>query len=279
MLDKIILFIYTRIPRSVIIIGGYTLLLLISVMDYLTDYLTRMSGLYIFPVFIIATTSGTKTAFLAAFLASLVKGIADLNTGGGLGLSAWNSLMTFITYIILITVLIRFRGKMINERRIAITDILTGLYNLAGFYEIAGRELVQAKRYNRSASIIYFDCDNFKCINDTFGHSVGDELLRTVANILKSELRETDCIFRWGGDEFIILLTNTGQEGARIAAIKLQSCLLAAMREKQWPVTFSIGVATFANMPSSLNEMLASADKLMYLVKNSGKNAIRNATY
>jgi diguanylate cyclase (GGDEF)-like protein len=279
MLDKMILLLYTRVPRKIIIIGGYILLILIGAMDYSTDYLTRMSELAIFPVCLTAAVSDMKTALFSAVFATFIKEIADLVVGVSLWIGGWNSLMTLVTYVIVVTVLIRFREKMINERKFAITDTLTGLYNLAGLYEIVGVEIAQSKRYKRPLSVIYFDCDNFKSVNDNFGHSVGDKLLRMVANTLRSELRDADYTFRWGGDEFIVLLPNTDEEGARIVTEKTRKGLLNSMRENDWPVTFSFGVATFVNTPMSLDEILSRADKLMYSVKNAQKDGVLYATY
>lgn len=265
--------------RPLIVCGGYSLMALICFIDYSTGYVTRMSGLYVFPIILIAVAADWPNAIFSVAIATLIKGVSDLNLEGKVGIAIWNSMLTLFTYSILVTLLIRFRDKTDREQKIAITDTLTGLYNLAGFNEIAGWELAQSKRYNRTFSIIYFDCDKFKRINDNFGHSVGDELLQTVGGVLKAELREADYSFRWGGDEFVVLLPNTAQEGAAHAAEKIREHLSEAMQENQWSVTFSMGVATFSTHPLNLDEMLGHADRLMYAVKNEGGDGVRYATY
>lgn len=265
--------------RPLIVCGGYSLMALICFIDYSTGYVTRMSGLYVFPIILIAVAADWPNAIFSVAIATLIKGVSDLNLEGKVGIAIWNSMLTLFTYSILVTLLIRFRDKTDREQKIAITDTLTGLYNLAGFNEIAGWELAQSKRYNRTFSIIYFDCDKFKRINDNFGHSVGDELLQTVGGVLKAELREADYSFRWGGDEFVVLLPNTAQEGAAHAAEKIREHLSEAMQANQWPVTFSMGVATFSTHPLNLDEMLGHADRLMYAVKNEGGDGVRYATY
>lgn len=265
--------------RPLIVCGGYSLMALICFIDYSTGYVTRMSGLYVFPIILIAVAADWPNAIFSVAIATLIKGVSDLNLEGNVGIAIWNSMLTLFTYSILVTLLIRFRDKTDREQKIAITDTLTGLYNLAGFNEIAGWELAQSKRYNRTFSIIYFDCDKFKRINDNFGHSVGDELLQIVGGVLKAELREADYSFRWGGDEFVVLLPNTAQEGAAHAAEKIREHLSEAMQENQWSVTFSMGVATFSTHPLNLDEMLGHADRLMYAVKNEGGDGVRYATY
>lgn len=265
--------------RPLIVCGGYSLMALICLIDYSTGYVTRISGLYIFPIILIAIAADWPNAIFSVAIATLIKGVSDLKLEGTIGIAVWNSMLTLFTYSILVTLLIRFRDKTDREQKIAITDTLTGLYNLAGFNEIAGWELVQSKRYNRTFSLIYFDCDKFKRINDTFGHSVGDELLQTVGGVLKAELREADYSFRWGGDEFVVLLPNTAQEGAAYTAEKIREHLSEAMEANQWSVTFSMGVATFSTHPLNLDEMLGQADRLMYAVKNEGGDGVRYATY
>ena len=96
---------------------------------------------------------------------------------------------------------------------------------------------------------------------------------------MKTELREADYSFRWGGDEFVVLLPNTAQEGAAYTAEKIREHLSEAMEANQWSVTFSMGVATFSTHPLNLDEMLGQADRLMYAVKNEGGDGVRYATY
>src|SRR5205085_680354 len=129
-------------------------------------------------------------------------------------------------------------------------------------------------RYGRPLTLTYLDLDAFKQVNDTLGHAVGDELLKTVANTLRSSVRASDIVARVGGDEFALLLPESGVGTAEVVLRKLQSRLLHAMQEKQWPVTFSMGAITFLQIPHSCDDMLHSADQLMYEVKSHGKNGV-----
>jgi diguanylate cyclase (GGDEF)-like protein len=158
-------------------------------------------------------------------------------------------------------------------------DPLTGIANSRYFYEVATLELEMERRYNHpSLALAYLDIDDFKAVNDRHGHMVGDQLLRKVARIMSDEIRSVDVPARVGGDEFVILLPESDAEACMTAMRRLQSHLLRVMEENEWPVTVSIGVACYSSVPASVEEMVASADRLMYEVKNEGKNGIRIET-
>ncbi len=160
-------------------------------------------------------------------------------------------------------------------RRSARTEPLTGISNSRAFSEVVGREIDRARRYSHSLSFAYIDLDDFKAVNDRFGHSVGDMLLQAVAHSIMKDIRETDTVARLGGDEFGILLPETGPKAARHFIERIRDRLTHDVQEHGWPVTFSIGVATFMRPPIDVNEAIRIADSLMYSAKNSGKNTIK----
>ena len=168
----------------------------------------------------------------------------------------------------------KLKDALERERSAARVDFLTGILNRRGFYEIAGSESQRSRRYKRPLSLVYVDLDNFKGVNDSMGHDAGDELLIQVAAVIHSEVRGTDTVGRLGGDEFAVLLPETDQEQGRIVVDKVQKQLMEAMQEKQWPVTFSIGLISFNVPPESIDEMVREADRVMYSVKLKGKNSI-----
>ena len=122
---------------------------------------------------------------------------------------------------------------------------------------------------------MYIDLDNFKQVNDSQGHTAGDDLLRAVAQLMKSALRKTDVAARIGGDEFALLLTETGEDEALLALSHLRSKLHAAMSAANWPVTFSVGAVAFITPPASADQAIKLADTAMYEVKQGGKNNLR----
>ena len=127
-------------------------------------------------------------------------------------------------------------------------------------------------------SVLYLDIDNFKHINDRYGHQVGDQLLRLVAKTIKDHIGSVDVTARFGGDEFGILLAETRPEAAALVAGKLKERLEKLAQQNRWPVTFSTGVVTFERIPASVDEMIDAADSQMYLAKQNGKNRTRYQT-
>jgi diguanylate cyclase (GGDEF)-like protein len=159
------------------------------------------------------------------------------------------------------------------------TDPLTGALNSRAFYEAAQTEIERARRYKHSLTIAYLDVDNFKIINDTSGHKEGDNLLRTMVEVMKSRVRRMDIVARLGGDEFAILMPETDQTSAMSVVQQTLKSLADETRKHNWPVTFSTGVLTIPEAFSTVNKMIEVADALMYEAKHGGKNRIRQATF
>ena len=166
------------------------------------------------------------------------------------------------------------RGR---EQEAARIDSLTGLLNRTGFYELAQRETLRSQRYQRPLSVAYLDLDNFKQVNDKDGYETGDKLLQIVAGLLQKHCRQTDVVGRMAGDEFALLFTESGYEAAEGAINILHKVLLEAMQANSWPVTFSIGVVTFSAAPDTVDQLVRTADELMYAVKMDGKNRVMRA--
>ncbi|MDH5219381.1 MAG: GGDEF domain-containing protein, partial [Gammaproteobacteria bacterium] len=206
----------------------------------------------------------------------------DLISGGHYSsplVPIWNMMVRLAFFVIILWLLLIVREKLALEESLADTDPLTGLANRRFFQEQLDREFNRLRRYPEAITIAYLDLDNFKYVNDTLGHDVGDELLKIVADSLSRNTRDSDYVSRQGGDEFAILFPLL--EGEAVAGIfaKLQKELLREMQERAWPVTFSIGAVTFTQVMDSSRDMLKRVDDLMYEVKKSGKNNIRHITW
>lgn len=169
----------------------------------------------------------------------------------------------------------QLRQVLLREGRLAREDGLTHLPNRRAFYEYGRQALVQAQREGTAMTAVFIDLDKFKEVNDVKGHAEGDLLLFAVADELAKRLRTSDIAARLGGDEFALLLPGMGNDAARDYVDDLQQRLLKAMKAGAWPVTFSIGVASYAQAPADFNELLAAADALMYEAKNAGRNRVR----
>ena len=186
-----------------------------------------------------------------------------------------NETFRLFVFLIITCIIHKLRTALKNQKELAGTDPLTSVPNRRAFYDLANLELNKARRYQTPISFLYLDIDNFKIINDNLGHPIGDQLLRSVANTMEKNIRAIDLIVRFGGDEFGVLLAETGAESATQVVGKLKNKLSELVRDNGWPVTFSIGVATFISPPDSIDEMIDAADAQLYFAKQNGKNRTR----
>lgn len=159
-------------------------------------------------------------------------------------------------------------------RELATIDQLTGLFNRTYFDIRVMNEMARAKRYDTPLTLIMFDLDYFKGINDTFGHDVGDEVLRHAARVCNESIRESDILARWGGEEFVVLAPQTDLDGAEKLAEKLRSVLEKSHVEPFGVVTGSFGVTAYTNN-ESFETWYKRTDKAMYLAKTSGRNCVK----
>ncbi|GBD98318.1 response regulator PleD [bacterium BMS3Abin07] len=165
-----------------------------------------------------------------------------------------------------------------EARRLAITDSLTELFNSRYFYEALDKEIARAQRYNLVFSLAILDIDDFKTLNDTYGHQAGDEILRALARILKRESREPDIVARYGGEEFVIIFPNTPKEDALAVAKRILNGIERhTFLEDQGlnvRVTISAGIASYPGDSTIGKDLLYYSDMAMYMAKHSGKNQV-----
>ena len=254
---------------------------LIGVVDYLSGPELSFSVFYTVPIMLAAWYGGKKEGLVVAMVSAGIWIIADLSSGTKYTMMlapVWNTLVRLAFFLIILRLLLIVQEKLALEESLADTDPLTSLANRRFFLEQLEREYARVRRYPEPFTIAYFDLDNFKYVNDTLGHDVGDELLKKVAQTLSTSVRASDFAARLGGDEFAVLFPVV-KESAQQVLEKLQAELLAAMRERQWPVTFSIGAVTFSAVMDSSRDMIKKVDDLMYEVKKSGKNNIRHLVW
>lgn len=254
-----------------------SLVLLLTVAVVMVGDVVIFDPFYALPVTLVSWYGARKSGVLLAVLSSVALVSAKLVVGYEPISMQWyliEGLSYAIAYICLAILVTNFRSVHRVEAIAADTDNLTGIYNTRGFYAELANELVRSIRYNHVFSLAYLDIDNFKYVNDSLGHFEGDRLLVEVAKCLKSNLRKTDIAARIGGDEFACLFPETEQEEAKAAFAKTGELLRKRMKERGWPVSFSVGLVTFATLPNDIREALKVADELMYSVKNGEKNNI-----
>ena len=164
---------------------------------------------------------------------------------------------------------------------LSVTDDLTHLYNSRYLNLVLRRETKRASRSGRPLSLLFIDLDGFKAVNDTHGHLFGSRALVEAAAVIRSSARETDVVSRFGGDEFAIILPDTGGEGAFAVGARVRDKIAAhtflAGDRLDIHLTASVGVATLPDVAASAEELVQAADKAMYQVKESGKNGIQAA--
>jgi len=161
----------------------------------------------------------------------------------------------------------------------AARDPLTNLFNQRVFNDMMSYEIKRAKRHDYSFALMVIDCDNFKPINDNFGHSFGDEFLQRIADILESEKRDEDIVARYGGDEFTIILPECDANGAMAVANKISARIakekLIAPDDTKVGITVSTGISIYPQNTISQKEMFIIADAMMYQAKEEGKNSVK----
>ena len=239
---------------------------------------------YLLPVITSALTLGRLTTLVEVALI----GACQLLIGGKfsatnlLSLSFLGGFAAQIAPVILVAYIVTMfsadiRYGLTKAKLLSETDDLTGLPNMRGFWIAANRLFGQALRYNRAATVMMIDSDNLKMVNDNHGHEAGNRLLRQLARLAQAELRYTDVLARYGGDEFIVLLPETPAKGALEVAERIRDAIAGMPLEldgKRVANSVSIGLASFPQDGGGLDALVARADRAMYEAKQSGRNRV-----
>ena len=162
---------------------------------------------------------------------------------------------------------------------LAYTDALTGLYNHRYFQENLSSELTRASRYNSSLSLIIFDIDHFKQVNDTYGHPAGDQVLKGISKTVQKTVRPSDIVARYGGEEFAVILPETDITGVKVFAARVRRCvegIITTVEDQQIMVTISVGGTTFSPEQPEISKdiLIQTADRGLYMSKENGRNQV-----
>jgi diguanylate cyclase (GGDEF)-like protein len=170
---------------------------------------------------------------------------------------------------------LRHRNAALHER--SITDGLTGLYNRAHMPDMLTKQLARARRYGHAFSIMMIDIDHFKRFNDTHGHQAGDDALVDVAQVLRDSARSCDYVTRYGGEEFLVVLTATERPGAEQFAERIRSRVEEMRAKGRSAVTISVGVASYPENGTDMDTIIRAADAALYACKRNGRNRVELA--
>ncbi len=272
--------------RPLAVGAGFVLVFAIGFLDASTDARLSFAALYLVPISLVIWF-GSRAAGVAACIVSVAVWVAAdralAATPGGTLVLTWNASLRLVLYVAFVLTLFALRrtlkalaDALEREHALAREDSLTGVRNARAFREVAEQEVARAERYGRPLTLAYLDADGFKSVNDTYGHSAGDRVLRTIAQTLATNVRAVDTAARLGGDEFGLLFPETGSAAAAGALRKLQGALAEAMAREGVDVTFCIGAVTVTRPVLSVDGLLQRADALMYEVKRRGKNGVRS---
>lgn len=263
-----------RLPLFGVLCVAILLLLGLGATDYLSAADLSFLVFYLVPVFLVTLRTGLWPGVLMSVAGTAVWFLANANLFQGAAgeiLPLWNlgevlGVFVFFTYILSALV-----ETLRYERTMSRFDPLTGVANRRYFRETLDLEISRSRRYRRTFSLVYLDLDRFKAVNDAHGHAMGDKLLRAVADTIVRSTRDLDTPGRLGGDEFGLILPETGAEDVQTVLGYLQGRIAAEMERNGWPVTATLGAVTYASPILSAEEMIGLADRQMYARKAKGK--------
>ncbi len=265
------------IHQGVILIAGAILVTAISYLHTATGLAYEFHAFYIVPVLAVSWFLGARYGYALSLLAAVEWFLADRILAG----EPAAMLPLIFNTIVRLTIFIGgawlvggIRLALLRETRLAREDGLTQLPNRREFHERGRVAFAQAQRQHTPFTAVFIDLDRFKEVNDAMGHQVGDKLLKSVAAALRDHVRISDIPGRLGGDEFALLLPGMKAAAARVYVEQMQDRLLDVMKRNGWPVTFSVGVASYDVTPKDFDWLLKQADALMYEAKHGGRNRV-----
>ncbi len=264
--------------KAAIMAFGVGLTIVLTFVRVATAARFTFSLVLLLPAMAAAWYLGQRWGLAMAALAVAAWLFADLAAGAAVpAFDAYvNAAVRALVFGLVALAIARLRDAHRELGALAYHDPLTGLANRRLFAMILEQERRRARRYRQPISVAYLDLDDFKPVNDRYGHLAGDQVLVAVAQSLRQALREVDFAARLGGDEFAILLPDCGVEPARTVVAKLRAAWQHLPACGDYGVGVSVGVATFEAAPRSVDEMLAAADRLAYAAKRAGKDATRH---
>ena len=257
--------------RSIIVL--FTLIM--GLIDIATGYEYSFSVFYLIPVSVAVWYDNTKVTVLSILGATCMWLYADFSSGHQYTQTLapyWNAFVRLAFFSVVAILLFKVRGSLIAMTKMAMRDSLTALSNSRAFQMQYDDIRRNSHKSSHGFAVGVIDLDGFKKINDSLGHSKGDDVLVAFAEILKKATRSTDIVARMGGDEFIVILKRTDAKGAEEYSARLRRAFNESGLKEQSGVDFSMGIILFDHLPEDLDDATHAADMLMYKAKALGKS-------
>lgn len=263
--------------RLASVAAAVLLIALVGGVDCVTGREVRVFPLYFVPVGVAAWRAGSGAGLFTSVLAVTVWEAASWLSGvrhSSPLVDLWNVVMQFGSLFAFSQLLCRLFDTLERERTVSRIDVVTELPNRRAFFEHLDVEIRRLRRHGRPLTVAYMDLDDFKKVNDVFGHRHGDLVLRRFGEVIRARCRAGDTVARLGGDEFAVLLPETDVEGARGVLERIRAHVIAELGKPPISVGVSVGAVT-CHDPQGADELLRSADEILYSVKGGGKGRVR----
>jgi diguanylate cyclase (GGDEF)-like protein len=246
---------------------------IVGYVDYRTGFEISVSVFYLGPVALAGRYAGRWTGAAIGLMSAVSWCVTDYAAGAPSlhpAIEIWNGLVRFGFFLAVSLLVTALRESYQHVTHLARTDSLTELYGRRAFEDRLEHDLALARRRNSAVTLVYLDLDNFKAVNDTYGHAEGDRVLRETSRVLISAVRQADTVARLGGDEFAVILPDTDGHGAR----EVIANLTREFQKEFAKVTCSIGVISFLDSSLSVPAAIEAADNVMYEAKRKGKGTV-----
>jgi diguanylate cyclase (GGDEF)-like protein len=266
------------VPRQLVIPFGVLLQVIVGFLDYSAGYHMSLALFYLVPICFVAVRIGRIAGLIMSVFGAVVLFLVEDSLRPPalqVLVLVWNVVLRWGFFVLAVIILTELQNSLRREEVLSRSDSTTGLANGRHFTEVLETELARLRRYQHPFTMAYIDLDNFKGVNDSYGHTVGDQLLSEVAHTLKEGVRTADTVARLGGDEFAILFPETLQPESRSVLDRLTENVGHLTQSHGWRVTMSVGLVTFNSAPKCPEDVIKAADDLMYSVKHGGKAGIR----
>jgi len=261
---------------------GSGMVIVLGVINYFLGSQLNTAFFYLIPISAVAWYAGREPGLVVAGLSAIAWFLTDVLTNYAYS-SPWyllgNALIRVGFFMGVTGLIVGLRKALKTNEELARTDFVTGAVSLRYFYELAQRELGRSDRYHHPFTFACIDLDDFKQFNERRGRAAGDQVLRSVADVVQHRIRNIDIFCRMGGDEFALLMPETGEVEAQSVVSRVRRSLLDEMKKNEWEMTFSIAVVTFIKIPKAVEDMVKMADDVMAPIKIGGKNAISFTLY